>query len=71
MMQKEIQKLVWYVFNSDEINVAYELKLYGSSFTGLTIKGDGDLDYTISLPEIEMEDNEVLSYISRGIKGEN
>jgi len=51
--------------------VAYELKLYGSSFTGLTIKGDGDLDYTISLPEIDMEDNEVLSYISRGIKGEN
>jgi hypothetical protein len=53
------------------MNVAYELKLYGSSFTGLTIKGDGDLDYSISLPEIDMEDEIILKYISRGIKGDN
>jgi len=51
--------------------VAYELKLYGSSFTGLTIKGDGDLDYSICIPETNMEDHTILSYISRGIKGEN
>ena len=61
---------MWHVFNSEEINVHYELKLYGSSFTGLTIKGDGDLDYSVILPDNkDLSRDEILNYLAKGVNG--
>ena len=63
--------MIWHVFNSRDINEIYELKLFGSSFTGLAIRGDGDLDYSICLPESNIGDNKILNYISKGLNGKD
>lgn len=73
-VQKEIDKLMWYVFKNNSennLNEDYDLRLYGSSLTGLAIRGDADLDYAINLPNSFMGATKILNFVSKGLNGKN
>jgi hypothetical protein len=62
----EVDNLLWHTFKNV---TTYNLSLYGSSLNGLALRGDSDLDFSISLPYSDMGDSKILRMIASSIRG--